>query len=90
MAQPSLERKGRPRAIRILVVFVLAAIVSLPTAFIVSVLLTPLLWRLEPLLGIELAGHSGPSDMILLTISAAFSIGVTALYVWITRRRTKP
>ena len=90
MAQPSPERKGRPRASRILVVFVLAAIASLPTALIVGVLLTPLLWRLEPILGIELAGHSGASDMTVLTISAAFSIGVTALYAWITRRRSKP
>ena len=32
--------------------------------FIGTFLLTPVYWKLEPILGIELAGHSGPSDWV--------------------------
>ena len=94
MAQHSPERKGRRRSIQILLVFVISAIVSLPAAFIVGALMTPVLWKLEPVLGVELAGHSGPSDWILLTLSAAVTVVVTALYAWATRpkpaRSAKP
>ncbi|MFY9561997.1 MAG: hypothetical protein WAQ52_17325 [Terriglobales bacterium] len=45
-----------------------AAIVSLPTGWITAMLLTPVLWRLEPVLKIELAGHSGPSDWVFVVI----------------------
>ena len=85
VAQHSPERKGRRRAIRIVLVFVLAATVSLPIAFIAGALMTPVLWKLEPVLGFELAGHSGPSDWIVLTLSAVVTVGVTVLYARITR-----
>jgi hypothetical protein len=71
------------------VVFILAALVSLPAAVIAGFLLTPLLWKLEPVLGMELAGHSGPSDWLLLTLSATLTVGITALYVWITRHSAR-
>jgi len=49
-----------------LLAFLIAVIVSLPLGWIVAMLLTPVLWRLEPILNLELAGHSGPSDWVFL------------------------
>jgi hypothetical protein len=49
-------------------------IVSLPIAVIVGAFLTPYLSRLEARVGMELAGHSGPSDWILWTLSALLTI----------------
>ena len=48
----------------------IAVLVSLPLGWIVAMLLTPVLWRLEPVLNLELAGHSGPSDWVLMVIWA--------------------
>ena len=46
-----------------------------PIAFIGTFLLTPLLWQMEPIIGMELAGHSGPVDwMFELTISCTVGI----------------
>ena len=44
--------------------------------------MTPLFWRLEPAWGIELAGHSGPSDWILgwpwiATITAGVTVALS-------------
>jgi hypothetical protein len=41
-------------------------------------LLTPVLWRLEPALGMELAGHSGPSDWVFYVI---WSLLIPALFL---------
>jgi hypothetical protein len=46
----------------------LALLIGLPLRWITSMLLTPVLWRLEPVLGMELAGHSGPSDWVFYVI----------------------
>jgi ABC-type antimicrobial peptide transport system permease subunit len=44
---------------------ILAAILlGVPAGYILAVLSTPLLWKLEAILQIELAGHSGPADWI--------------------------
>jgi ABC-type antimicrobial peptide transport system permease subunit len=42
----------------------LALLVGLPLGWILTMMATPLLWRLEPILKMELAGHSGPSDWV--------------------------
>jgi hypothetical protein len=42
----------------------LTLVVGLPVGWIGTMLLTPVLWRLEPILHLELAGHSGPSDWV--------------------------
>ena len=39
-------------------------VIAGPISFFLTFLLTSLYWRLEPILGIELAGHSGPSDWV--------------------------
>ena len=49
---------------RICVAAALALVVGLPVGWILTMLATPLLWRLEPVLHMELAGHSGPSDWV--------------------------
>ena len=36
--------------------------------WIAAMLLTPALWRLEPVLHMELAGHSGPSDWVFVVM----------------------
>jgi hypothetical protein len=46
----------------------IAIVVSLPAGWIIAMLLTPVLWRLEPVLNMELAGHSGPADWIFWVI----------------------
>ena len=40
---------------------------------ITCAMLTPVLWKLEPVLGLELAGHSGPVDWLLITCGAIFA-----------------
>lgn len=57
---------------------ILALVVGLPAGWILSMLLTPVLWRLEPILHMELAGHSGPSDWIFYVV---WAIVVPALFL---------
>lgn len=53
---------------RILIAIVLALLIGLPAGWIIAMMLTPLLWDLEPKLHMELAGHSGPSDLIFYLV----------------------
>ena len=53
----------------------IAVLVSFPSSWIVAMLLTPVLWRLEPLLNMELAGHSGPADWVFWVIWAIIAAG---------------
>jgi hypothetical protein len=47
-----------------------ALIVGLPSGWGISMMSTPLLWRLEPIVNMELAGHSGPSDWVFYLVWA--------------------
>lgn len=67
----------------ILLSLAIALVAGLPVGWIAAMLLTPVLWRLEPVLGLELAGHSGPSDWVILLISA---LVVAALFAVVQRR----
>jgi hypothetical protein len=53
---------------RNLLAVVLAGSIGVPTGWIGSMLLTPILWRLEPILHMELAGHSGPADWVFYVV----------------------
>lgn len=69
---------------RVLLAAALALVLGLPVGWILTMLATPLLWRLEPVLHMELAGHSGPSDWVFyvswtLLLPALFLIFRTAL-----------
>jgi hypothetical protein len=64
------------------------AVAAAPLTFVVGMMLTPVLWRLESVVGIELAGHSGPSDWVFETIFVLFTIVLFfALQVTIGRRQ---
>jgi uncharacterized RDD family membrane protein YckC len=58
-----------------LAIFV-ALLVGFPAGWIFAMLLTPVLWRLEPILHMELAGHSGPSDWIFYLVWALLIPGL--------------
>jgi uncharacterized RDD family membrane protein YckC len=49
---------------------IVALLVGFPGGWIFAMPLTPVLWRLEPILHMELAGHSGPSDWIFYLVWA--------------------
>ena len=49
---------------RSLIAAALAIAIGFPLGWIVTMVATPLLWQLEPVLHVELAGHSGPSDWV--------------------------
>jgi len=68
--------KGPISRKKTILALLIAVVVSLPVGWIVAMLLTPVLWRLEPVLNLELAGHSGPSDWVFLLIWAIVAVGL--------------
>ena len=62
------------RAVQIVVISVFALFVGSIAGWFTGMLLTPTLWKLETPLGMELAGHSGPSDWLLGTFSITGAI----------------
>jgi hypothetical protein len=77
----------------VLAVFIVAAVVSFPISFVGAMMLTPVLYRLEPVLGMELAGHSGPSDWIIVAIFGITTIAVAGVILWLqrsSRAKTSP
>jgi hypothetical protein len=63
------ERKLRKWGLR----FVLA-IAGFVVGCLLCVLATPLWWKLEGILGVELAGHSGPADWLTLGMGGVFAM----------------
>jgi hypothetical protein len=53
--------------------FVLA-FVGFGIGCLLCLLATPLWWQLEGVLGIELAGHSGPADWLFLASGVLFAL----------------
>jgi hypothetical protein len=53
---------------RSLIAASLAVTFGLPVGWMISMFLTPVLWDLEPILHMELAGHSGPSDWVFYMV----------------------
>lgn len=58
----------------------LALLIGFPAGWIIAMLLTPLLWKLEPILHVELAGHSGPSDWVIYLVCALVIMGLFLLF----------
>ena len=79
---PEPQRKGLPLAVRLVPAAVLAGLAMVPVTVITGALLTPALWTLEPLLGIELGGHSGPAEWVLLILWLLLTSAVTGLIAW--------
>jgi hypothetical protein len=51
---------------------------GIPLGWVVALMMTPVLWRLEGVFHVELAGHSGPSDWIFYVVWAVI---VPALFL---------
>lgn len=83
--QADVRRKSRARRAQYVALFAAAAVVAFPVSFVGGMLLTPVLWRLEPVVGLELAGHSGPSDWVLETMFGITTVVLFSLGVWLTR-----
>jgi hypothetical protein len=64
---------------------VIAAIVSIPLTLVVAMLLTPALWRLEAVVGMDLGGHSGPSEWIIWTMFGLFTVVLSIILLRLTR-----
>ena len=86
MVPPEPQRKGLPAPVRLVLTAFLAALAMVPVTLIVGALLTPTLWKLEPRLGLELGGHSGPAEWVLVALWLLLSGAVLALIVWRRRR----
>jgi len=65
----------------------LAVGVGLPAGWILAFMSTPILWRLEPVLKMELAGHSGPSDWVFYVV---WAVVIPALFFVFRRILRKP
>ena len=87
MAPPSPRRKGLRLALRLGACFLVAAIFALPASVVTTIMLNPLLGRLEARYGIELTGHSGPSDWIYLLVFGITTIAIFSAVAWMTRPR---
>jgi hypothetical protein len=67
------------RLARVAAQVVILGLVGFVLGLVGCFLATPVWWRLEPVLGIELAGHSGPADWLLIAsgvLGGAFFIAV--------------
>jgi len=64
----------------------LALLVGLPIGWILTMMATPVLWRLDPILKMELACHSGPSDWVFYL---GWGIVVPSLFLLFKRIFTK-
>jgi len=67
----------------------LSLVVGLPLGWITAMLLTPLLWRLEPVLHIELAGHSVPSDWVFYVVWAVVVPALFFVFKFVARSNRK-
>ena len=86
MAQPESQRKALRAGFRLAGLGLVSAIVSLPLAFTSTILMNPLLGRLEARYGVELTGHSGPADWIFGLVYAVTAVVLFAVLVQVTRR----
>jgi len=67
---------------RLFLLALVSVLLGLPFSWIVAVSLTPVLWKLEPIFHMELAGHSGPSDWVFYVV---FAVVVLVLFVLLKR-----
>jgi hypothetical protein len=86
VARPESQRKALRAAFRLLGLALVSAIVSVPLAFTSTILMNPLLGRLEAKYGVELTGHSGPADWIFALVFAVTTVAVFTALVLATRR----
>ena len=85
VAPPSARRKGR-RALRYAGLAVVAAVAAIPVSIVTAFMMNPLLRRLEAAWGIELTGHSGPSEWIFELVFGITAIMLFTVALLLTRR----
>ncbi len=71
---------------RTVLAIVLAVLIGLPLGWAISMMLTPVLWKLEPILHMELAGHSGPSDWIFYVVWLVVMPLLFVFFRWMFRK----
>lgn len=86
MARPESQRKALRVAFRLVSLALVSAVVSVPLAFSGTIMINPLLGRLEAKYGVEFTGHSGPADRIFALVFALTAIALFAVLVLTTRR----
>ena len=57
-----------------IILSLLSAGLSFVLGLIICMVLTPVWWKLEPILKLELAGHSGPADWLLISFGVLFGV----------------
>jgi hypothetical protein len=77
------------RWLRRALLFVAVLIGCVPITAVLAIVLTPVLWKLEDVVHIELAGHSGPSDWVLYALYAVVVAAVFGTALRISRKRTQ-
>jgi ABC-type antimicrobial peptide transport system permease subunit len=65
---------------RTLVAGALAIGIGVPVGWVAAMVSTPLLWKLEPILNMELAGHSGPADWVFYVVWPVVIPGLFAVF----------
>lgn len=70
---------------RTIIAIILAVVLGFPGGWILAMMLTPVLWKLEPVLHMELAGHSGPSDWIFYVVWLVLIPCLFGLFRWMLR-----
>jgi len=88
VALPESQRKVLRAAFRLLGLGFLSAIASVPLAFTSTILMNPLLGRLEAKYGVELTGHSGPADWIFALMFGVTTVILFTVLVLATRTRS--
>jgi len=88
VVRPESQRKALRAAFRLFGLAFVSAVLSVPLAFTSTILMNPLLGRLEAKYGVELTGHSGPADWIFEMVFAVITIAVFAVLLLLTRRRS--
>lgn len=76
---------------RLVFAIALAVLIGVPGGWVTAMLLTPVLWRLEPILHMELAGHSGASDWIFYLVWLVLIPSLFGIFWSLLRERpTRP
>lgn len=74
---------------QIFIKLIISIVIAIPIGFLLAVLMTPLLWRLEEIIPVELAGHSGPADWVFLTVAALTAAAIFILLLILEKKSKK-
>lgn len=72
--------------VRKIFINILTVLISFCVGMFICFIMTPIWWKLEISLGIELAGHSGPEDWLVILFSSLFSLAGLSLFLKINSK----